>query len=474
MADKKQKPHQKKQAPQAAHAKNAQLNRKNQLITWGGAAGIIVLLGLILLGLFYHQHAHSTSSQSPSSRSSRLHMISLSDIDDLSDSATSTALSAINQRQHDETKALNVKMAAMSDQMNKLMAHMTALKKHPLATPPPSKHTPLPGGASRAVTPHPSGLAGGYPNQNVAALSGASSGAPMGGFTGRLPGVAVFHFTDQQASKTGDDQDRCDDKHCLLPGTFAQAVMIGGADANASVNGQSQTTPVLFKILKPAVLPNGHHINLKGCFVVGTVYGDISSERGEIKLTHLSCILHGHVISKQISLGTAYGIGGKEGLRGDPVMRNGKLLMYAGLSGFVSGIGSAIQQSNQTQSISPLGVTTTMNPGHVFESGAANGTSTALGKLADYYIKRADQYHPVIQLNPGSLVDVVFLSQINLKPDVTHKSTATALARASTPLSRSNNRAGMTLANAHYEAQMNQAVASQLKQSIQQHYGESQ
>ena len=32
-----------------------------------------------------------------------------------------------------------------------------------------------------------------------------------------------------------------------------------------------------------------------------------------------------------------------------------------------------------------------------------------MDKIADYNIRRADQYHPVIQLSAGTIVDVVFL-----------------------------------------------------------------
>ena len=38
-------------------------------------------------------------------------------------------------------------------------------------------------------------------------------------------------------------------------------------------------------------------------------------------------------------------------------------------------------------------------------SGAAN----AMDKLAEYNVRRAEQYHPVIQLTAGQPVDVVFL-----------------------------------------------------------------
>jgi hypothetical protein len=225
--------------------------------------------------------------------------------------------------------------------------------------------------------------------------------------------VADFSFRYKDPGKVSNSI--CTPKNCVLPGTFAQAVLLGAADANASVNGEANTTPILFRILNEGTLPNGYHSSLRGCFVVGEVYGDISSERGEVKLSTISCIKHGKTITRNIN-GTAYDIGGKEGIRGNPVMRNGKLLAYAGGSGFLSGIGSAIQQQYTTNSISPLGNTSTVDNGRVFQAGAANGAETALSKLSEYYIKRADQYHPIIQINAGSRVDLVFLNQFSLTP----------------------------------------------------------
>lgn len=199
-------------------------------------------------------------------------------------------------------------------------------------------------------------------------------------------------------------------------GTFARAVMLGGADADASVNGQSNTTPVLFRILDSGTLPNNTHSHLKGCFVLASVYGDISSERGNIRLNRISCVKeHGEILDVPVE-GTVYGMGGKNGVRGTPVMRNGKILMYAGLSGAFSGIGSAMQQSLTTQSVSPQGVINTVSPGRVMQYGAYGGANTALSKLSDYYIKRADQYHPVIQLPAGNLVDIVFQKGFSINP----------------------------------------------------------
>lgn len=223
-----------------------------------------------------------------------------------------------------------------------------------------------------------------------------------------------FQYSDDETGSVLTGQ-KCTPKNCVLPGTFARAVLLGAADANASVNGQSNTTPILFRILGRGVLPNGFHSHLRGCFVVGEVYGDISSERGEVKLAQISCVLKGKTITKSIN-GTAYFMG-KEGIRGRAIMRNGPVLWNAGISGMLSGLAQGVQSAQQTQSVSPLGTTTTVPTGRIATSMAAGGIQSAANTLANYYVKLADQYHPIIELNAGTIVNLVFLNKFLLTPN---------------------------------------------------------
>jgi len=192
-------------------------------------------------------------------------------------------------------------------------------------------------------------------------------------------------------------------------GTFAKAIMLGAADASAGVQSQSNPSPMLFRIVAEGTLPNHQKSHLKNCVVTAAVVGDISSERGQIRLERMSCTFtSGEIVEQQVE-GTVFGMDAKNGVRGNPVWREGALLGRAAVAGTLSGFGSAISQTYTTNSISPLGTTQTVNNGDIFKYGAAQGASTAMEKLADYNIRRAEQYHPVIQLSAGQPVDVVFL-----------------------------------------------------------------
>ncbi len=60
--------------------------------------------------------------------------------------------------------------------------------------------------------------------------------------------------------------------------------MLGAADAAAGVNSQANPSPMLFRIIASGTLPNHKKSHLKDCVVTAAVYGDISSERGDIRL----------------------------------------------------------------------------------------------------------------------------------------------------------------------------------------------
>ena len=243
---------------------------------------------------------------------------------------------------------------------------------------------------------------------NQYALDGAQS--PQS-FTQPGSQIASFNF-DFEASK--EKINPFDHLHYAPTGTFVKAVMLNGADAAAGMTTQGNAQPVVFRLVDNAYAPNGKRIPLKGCFVTAGVTGDISSERGIIKLDRISCTKKdGSVLDIPVE-GTAIDSGGKNGIRGIPVMRNGKVMMMSGLSGMLSGIGSTIAQASQTTSISPLGATVSATGADALKAGAGQGLNTAFAKISQFYIDLANQYHPAIQLNAGSQVDLIFLGGFSL------------------------------------------------------------
>ena len=192
-------------------------------------------------------------------------------------------------------------------------------------------------------------------------------------------------------------------------GTYVKAVVLEGADASAGVTSQSNPTPMLFRILEQGTLPNHRKSHLKDCVATSAAVGDISSERGEIRLERLSCTKeNGQIIEIPVEA-TVAGPDGKNGIRGVPLWREGALLQRAFMAGTLSGISNGVSQSYTSNSLSPFGSVQTVNSNKILQFGLANGVGSAAEKLAEYNIKRAEQFHPVIQLSAGTFVDLVFL-----------------------------------------------------------------
>ena len=189
-------------------------------------------------------------------------------------------------------------------------------------------------------------------------------------------------------------------------GTFVSARITGGADANAGVFGQSDTVPIVLQTVHEGILPNGEKSHLMDCTIVGSVYGDLSSSRGIVRTNTISCIREGNILDIPVQ-GTVFNFG-RNGIRGTSILRNGKIIKMAGISGILTGLGETGAGLASTTSTSALGSTSSINSEDVGLSLLGNATSEVGSKLSDYYIALAELYHPFIEINPGGLVNIVF------------------------------------------------------------------
>ena len=204
-------------------------------------------------------------------------------------------------------------------------------------------------------------------------------------------------------------------------GSFMHGLLLSGLDAPTGGQAQSNPHPVLIRVMDNAVLPNRFREMVKECFVVGAGYGDISSERAYIRTENLSCVLKNEKIMDIKVKGYVSGEDGKNGMRGKLVSKEGSIIAKALLAGFASGIGTAYQQSLMTQSVSPLGVTQTVNPDQAFQAGVAGGVSSAANMISKYYIQMAEKTFPIIEVDAGRAVDVVITQGFKISLDTEEK-----------------------------------------------------
>ncbi len=253
-----------------------------------------------------------------------------------------------------------------------------------------------------------------------ASLNGNQAGLWHNGGANQLanmvPRPVRIHMVSFRRLHHAKTQTRLNPNRYVPSNTSVRAVILGGADADASVNGQSKNNGVmLFKFLEDGTLPNGQRSRLRGCRVSGNAYGDISSERAFATLYKISCAHPGEpIIDKEVT-GWVF-FNGKVGVKGVPLMRDNKIMQWAGISGALAGIASAAQYAQSVQSISSFGAASVVPQSNIGPYAAYGGASKAADVLSQYYVKRAEQYHPVIQVGSGNVVTIVFKDGFYLEP----------------------------------------------------------
>ena len=207
----------------------------------------------------------------------------------------------------------------------------------------------------------------------------------------------------------------------LPAGSHAEAIVLAGVDASAGISSQGDPRPLLLRLTGPAWTAaaggSALQVDVAGCTVTGAAHGDLSSEKVYARLRTLTCAgpEPGSVIETEVA-GFIAG-SGKTGVRGPVVSREGALVQKAFLAGLVSGAGQGAAQAFQPQAVATGGGTAAVaNTGlaDIGRAGLGAGAASAGQKVADYLIRRAEQYQPVIQLRAGTRVSVVFLEGARL------------------------------------------------------------
>ncbi|MCY4384907.1 MAG: hypothetical protein OXE44_17375 [Nitrospinae bacterium] len=238
------------------------------------------------------------------------------------------------------------------------------------------------------------------------APAGKTSTAPTG------PMIREFHTGTGVEGTNAPDTGPRPLSSWLPAGAYADAVVLAGVDASAGVSSQGDPRPVLLRLTgKARSAASGGaamEADVEGCTLTGAAYGDLSSEKVYVRLQTMTCAgaEAATVIETRVS-GFVAG-GGKAGVRGPVVSREGALVEKAFLAGLVSGVGETAANVLQA----PAGTAGAENAASLSDLGRAGlgaGAGSAGRRVADYLIRRAEQYQPVIQLQTGTRVTVVFI-----------------------------------------------------------------
>ncbi len=194
-----------------------------------------------------------------------------------------------------------------------------------------------------------------------------------------------------------------------LPPSFMEAELLTGFDAATSGNANNSPEPVLLRIQTPAQLPNDIKANLKGCFVIAEAIGRLDKERADVRITNLSCLdKKGSSIIDSKVKGFVTDADGKVGLSGHIVARMGASIARSFIAGVFGGAGQALQSSSTTQTVSPLGGTTSIvDPSQIEKQALGGGLSSGATALQKFYLDLAKQATPVCEVAPTKAITVV-------------------------------------------------------------------
>lgn len=203
----------------------------------------------------------------------------------------------------------------------------------------------------------------------------------------------------------------------LLPlGSFAKISLLTGLDSGTSEYTRANPQPVLMRVQSHAQLPQGKY-KLKSCFVVGSSYGDLSSERVFIQLSRISCVDKSRemMLTGSIS-GYVTDSDSTQGLKGKLIRRDGQLLAKSMLAGFASGLSSIASEAgtDQVQTVSGA-INSTISTDRILETGGAEGVNTTMEALAERYLEEAKNLFPVISVAGGRVGTIVITKDVKLE-----------------------------------------------------------
>jgi conjugal transfer pilus assembly protein TraB len=257
---------------------------------------------------------------------------------------------------------------------------------------------------NRSLPPPPNqNKSGQYNNQQAVNQSGQP-----------ISSIQVISLVDEAVGSQGEQKKSKNVSHYLPTGSFATAVLLSGMDAPTGGQAKSNPVPVLLRLMDEGQLPNYFNSDIDNCHVTGAAFGEISSERAHIRLETLTCVLtNGNIIEEGIA-GYVAGEDGKAGLRGNLVSKQGSVLAGALFAGIASGMGGVVSQSNQNVVTTPQGSVSVLDPDQMLQAGLAEGFSNSMDKLADYWMQRANEMYPIIEVDANRIGEIILTGGTDL------------------------------------------------------------
>ncbi|EIY8279327.1 conjugal transfer protein TraB [Salmonella enterica] len=195
-----------------------------------------------------------------------------------------------------------------------------------------------------------------------------------------------------------------------LPVGFMKAKLLVGVNALTGEFGAENPQTLMFRVQAPAQLPNFIKMNLRGCFNISNVSGNLSSERIIVLPVSIHCMtMDGRYIVEGQVKGFVSDRDGKRDMSARVVSRAGRLLAGTVLAKSVEAFANVIGNQSIQQNVSPLGSINTIKPDEAVKNGAATGVAGGFTEVSKYLLNLAQQTSPALETGPGK--DVMLFIQ---------------------------------------------------------------
>lgn len=196
----------------------------------------------------------------------------------------------------------------------------------------------------------------------------------------------------------------------FIPETsYVTGYLLRGLVLSTALNAPENPTPVIIKLTERGNLPKNFMVDISTCSLQGSAYGDLSSERASIRLEKLVCIdPQQEMVTITDIVGDVSGPDGANGIKGDVVATSSKHIKNAMLGGLISGL-VANSKGQDATTITAFGAIDAKRKSfsQLAGQGVLNGTSNGVEKVADYYLKMAENMSPVLTIPGGVRVQAV-------------------------------------------------------------------
>lgn len=226
--------------------------------------------------------------------------------------------------------------------------------------------------------------------------------------------AAVIRSGEVSSIKLGSNVqwDKPKDIRDYIPETsFVSGYTLGGIVTSTGINTASENaTPVVIRLSNRGNLPKNINVDISKCRVQGSSYGDLSSERVIIRAEKLICIdPKTELVTTSDVIGVVHGDDGMNGIKGKVIATSSKHIKNAFIGSMLSGLASS-SKGVDALTLTSLGAVNTKRQGFkdLAGQGLLNGGSNAGEKIADYYLRLAEQMSPVLTVPGGVKVDVIF------------------------------------------------------------------